>query len=778
MKNLLSALVLSIACSLSVIGQNNYTVSGYIYELGSDETLIGTYVFVPKLKVTAVANTYGFYSITLPESDSLELVFSMMGYQKQARQLSLHENISLDIHLERDIVKLDQVEISMDDYKYREKISDDVRSSVIEIPVGQVKDIPALLGEKDVLKTVQLMPGVQSGSEGSVGLYVRGGGPDQNLIILDDAVVYNAQHLFGFVSIFNGDALKSIELTKGGFPARYGGRLSSVLDINMKDGNKEEVKGEVGVGLISSRATLEGPIKKGKSSFLISGRRTYIDLLAKPFIPEGNSGGYYFYDFNAKVNHEFSRKDKIYFSTYSGQDKIYGGYKDYNSEEKFGIGWKNNTATTRWNHLFSDKLFANTSFIFSNYKFFVSADSKFDDDSFNLNYSSSIRDFAIKSDFDYHPNPKHHIKFGLISTLHRFRPSAIVVESSNDFEDELSTDTFYGLESGVYFEDTYSPIDRLKINIGMRVSSFNHADQTYFEPEPRVMLAYKINENLAWKASYASMNQYLHLISNTGISLPTDLWVPATDRISPQSSWQIATGLAKDFEKPRLTISLEGYYKKMNNILSYKEGASFLLIEEPEDSKAIDWESQVTSGIGWSYGMEFLVQKKIGKFTGWAGYTLSKTEQQFTELNAGKRFPARYDRRHDVSIVGIYKPDKKITLSATWVYGTGNAITLPLGEYSVVSPSGNDNYSFVENFSYYGERNSFRMAPYHRMDVSIQFHKELKKERSRTWEISIYNVYNRRNPYFYFVDVENRKTVLKQISLFPIIPSFSYTYKF
>ena len=769
---------LVLAGVLSVQAQNKYTVSGYIYESGSDETLIGTYIFVPQLKVTAVANTYGFYSITLPESDSLELVFSMMGYQKQARQISLHENISLDIHLERDVVQLDQVEISVEDFKYREKISNDVRSSVIEIPVSQVKDIPALLGEKDVLKTVQLMPGVQSGSEGSVGLYVRGGGPDQNLIILDDAVVYNAQHLFGFASIFNGDALKSIELTKGGFPARYGGRLSSVLDINMKDGNKEELKGEVGFGLISSRATLEGPIKKGKSSFIVSGRRTYLDLLAKPFIQEGNSGGYYFYDFNAKVNHEFSRKDKIYFSTYSGQDKIYGGYKDYNSEEKFGIGWKNNTATTRWNHLFSDKLFANTSFIFSNYKFFVSADSKFDDDSFKLNYSSSIRDFAIKSDFDYHPNPKHHIKFGLISTLHRFRPSAIVVESSNDFEDELSTDTFYGLESGVYVEDTYSPIDRLKINLGLRVSSFNHAGQTYFKPEPRAMLAYKINENLAWKASYASMNQYLHLISNTGISLPTDLWVPATDRISPQSSWQIATGLAQDFEKPRLTISLEGYYKKMNNILSYKEGASFLLIEDPEDSETIDWESQVTSGIGWSYGMEFLVQKKIGKFTGWAGYTLSKTEQQFTELNAGKRFPARYDRRHDISLVGIYKPNKKITLSATWVYGTGNAITLPLGEYSVVSSPGTSNYSYYNNFSYYGERNSFRMAAYHRMDVSIQFHKELKKERSRTWEISIYNVYNRRNPYFYFVDVENRKTVLKQISLFPIIPSFSYTFKF
>jgi hypothetical protein len=675
--------------------------------------------------------------------------------------------------------------------------------STVEIPVQQIKALPALLGEKDVMKALQLMPGVQSGSEGNSGLYVRGGGPDQNLIILDDATVYNAYHLFGFFSLFNGDALKSVELTKGGFPARYGGRLSSVIDMNMKEGNKEKLKEEVGLGLLSSRLTLEGPIEKGKSSFLVSGRRTYLDVLTKPFMRADQKIGYYFYDFNTKLNYDFGRKNKLYLSGYFGRDKFNlvnetGGAdrKDVNS---FGMFWGNATATARWNHLINDRLFTNTSLIFSNYRFNVQGKTQAfyqgvadPDEYYELNYGSGIRDIGIKYDVDYLPNLKHSLRLGFTSVSHRFTPRAVVLLAPEQNRNERETEHLYGQESALYIEDLYKPTSRLLINAGFRLSNFYTQGKHYLNPEPRLAAAYMLREDFSMKASYAAMNQYIHLLSNTGIGLPTDLWVPSTKRVAPQQSQQIAAGFAKDFTEHNFSVTLEGYYKKSDKILGYKEGASFVEIGTPESVEKVDWQNNVIPGQAWSYGAELLLQRKFGKLSGWVGYTLSWTQLQFDSLNRGEKFYARYDRRHDISVVGIYKLRPRITLSANWVYGTGNALTLPVASYNAPVHNPGDgqttdrrDYGYT-NVSDFGERNSFRMAAYHRMDIGVQFHKERQmfgRPVARTWDISIYNLYNRRNPFFYYAGSEEKEnetsvTVLKQVSLFPIIPSVSYSLKF
>lgn len=762
-----------------------YTISGYVKEKGSGELLIGVSIYLPDELIGTSTNSFGFYSLTLPAQDTVILAVSYVGYERQFYKLPLRKNQELTIELTSDNV-LKEVVVTASEHE--EKVSEVVQMSKIDVPVSQIKNIPTLLGEKDVLKVLQLMPGVQKGSEGSSGIYVRGGGPDQNLLILDDAVVYNASHLFGFFSVFNGDALKTVELTKGGFPARYGGRLSSVIDMNMKDGNKKEVHGEGGIGLISSRLTLEGPLIKNKSSFLISGRRTYADLLAKPFIPSHDNGGYYFYDLNAKINYDFGRKNKLYLSGYFGKDKFFFKYKSNGGDNgsNGGFQWGNATSTLRWNHLYSNKLFSNTSLIFSNYHFNIFIEETSPNFVYNLQYKSGIRDFAVKQDWDFLPDHRHSIKFGLMSTYHRFTPSALIIKDTDEAFVESKVNNIDVIESGIYVEDTYKPLTKLKINGGIRLSHFKTENNSYLNFEPRLAASYNIRNDLSAKASYATMNQYVHLLSNTGIGLPTDLWVPTTDRIAPQRSEQIAAGLAKDFNRQNISFSLEGYYKKMNNIIGYKEGASFLLINNPSSSQEVSWEDNVTSGKGWSYGAELLIQRKTGKLSGWIGYTLSWTQLQFDQLNNGNKYYARYDRRHDISLVGIYNISDKITLSGNWVYGTGNAMTLPLAQYyaNMHVPGGTVFRSFYPGIQQeYGEKNSFRMAPYHRFDIGIQFHKE-KKWGKRTWEISIYNLYNRKNPFFYYIgsdyneQTHTSKTKLKQVSLFPLIPSVTYSFKF
>ena len=798
--------------------KNGATISGYIRETGSREALIGVNVYLPgSTQIGTTTNTYGFYSITLPVQDSVALAFSFVGYETVQRSVSLRANSNLNILLTPGTV-LREVDVKAT--RNEDKVSESAQMSTIDIPVSQIKKIPAFLGEKDVLKVLQLMPGVQKGSEGQTGIYVRGGGPDQNLIILDDAVVYNANHLFGFFSVFNGDALKSVELTKGGFPARYGGRLSSVIELNMKDGNRDKLHGEGGIGLIASRLVLEGPLTKNKkASFLVSGRRTYLDILTAPLIKAGSDGntsaGYYFYDLNAKANYDLNPTNKLYISGYFGQDRFYANDKYSNTTSKNALYWGNATGTFRWNHLFSEKLFANTSLTYSNYRFGISSDEETTSptrptETTSLRYTSGIRDFSLKYDLDYYPNPNHQVRMGVQSTYHRFTPSALVARDTRADKFETGIDNIDVLESGIYAEDTWRPARNWRVNGGLRLSSFIHPNVTYLRPEPRLSAAYTLKPGLSVKASYALMNQYIHLLSNTGIGLPTDLWVPTTDRVKPQQSQQVAVGIAKDFAgnsafTKDLTLTVEGYYKQLSNIINYKEGASFLLIDDPTNAEKIRWEDNITAGRGWSYGAEFLLQKKAGRFSGWLGYTLSLTQWQFDDLNAGKPFFPRYDRRHDVSVVGIYEISKRVTVSGTWVYGTGQALTLPRATYSALLNRGNrpqangpvlyENaynnafFNYGQTVQDYGEKNSFRAEAYHRFDLSIQVHRQ-KKHHERTWEFSIYNAYNRRNPFFYQLDtrtslqssggpaVLTTETKLKRYSVFPIVPSVSYNFKF
>jgi outer membrane receptor protein involved in Fe transport len=589
-------------------------------------------------------------------------------------------------------------------------------------------------------------------------------------------------------------------LIKGGFPARYGGRLSSVLEMNMKEGNKEEWHGEGGIGLISSNVTVEGPLKKNKSSLLLSGRRTYADLIIYPILKMSDQEvtGYYFYDFNAKVNYDFGRKDKLYLSGYFGKDKFYIKYKSKEDglKENVGFLWGNSTATLRWNHLFGNKLFANTSLIYSKYhfgiydKYIVPRENK----NYYAEYYSGIRDLTLKSDFDFIPNPRHLIKTGVISIFHRFNPHAYIEEDIVNQIHIRNVSYTNSIEAGIYVEDTWQPAPALKVNAGFRYSYFLATKKHYSFPEPRISVAWKVKPDLAIKGSYASMNQYIHMLSNTGMSLPTDLWVPATDRVKPQRSTQVALGFAKDIEKKNLSLSVEGYYKTMKDVIGYKEGASFLDVGEPSEITASEWEDNVTVGQSWSYGLEFLLQKKEGRLNGWIGYTLSWTQMQFDSLNFGRKFYARYDRRHDISVVAIYKLNNHITLSGTWVYGTGNAVTIPQSRYLADYHDFPGKTNRPEYFDYttagilyslhaeeFQEKNNFRMQAYHRLDLGIQFRKE-KRWGERTWEISIYNAYCRLNPFFYYTDriYKNDKAygILKQVSLFPIIPSITYSFKF
>ena len=798
MRNTLPLLVFFIFVSVHSHAQDRVTISGFVREKGSRELLPGVNVYIENSNYGTVSNTYGFYSLTVPPSDSITISFSFVGYDRQNIRVSAKQNRELSLELAA-VNQLEEVTVTGN--RQNEKVSESAQMSQIEVPIAQIKKIPAFFGEKDVIRVLQLMPGVQKGTEGQTGLYVRGGGPDQNLIILDDAVVYNASHLFGFFSVFNGDALKSVELTKGGFPARYGGRLSSVVEMNMKEGSKEKLHGEGGIGLISSRLTLEGPLAKKKSSFLISARRTYIDVLAAPLIAQQQTGysskvkpGYFFYDLNAKVNYDFGPKNKVYLSGYFGRDKFQVKETGKRSVMKSGLNWGNATATLRWNHLINQKLFVNTSFIYSRFNFNIFSEEKELDtgtksDDFSLKYNSLIRDLSLKTDFDFYPNPRHAVKFGAQVTSHRFVPSALALAGEFSFDDiDIQAKPINSVEAGVYLEDTYQPFEALKMNAGFRLSAFQTPAKTYIRPEPRFSAALKLAKDFSVKASYAKMNQYVHLLSNTGLGLPTDLWVPTTNRIAPQQSSQVAVGLAKDLPKPGLAVTLEGYYKHMNNIISYKEGSSFISLDGA-NANELNWEDNVTAGKGWSYGAEFMIQKKTGKLSGWIGYTLSWTQWKFPELNFGETFYPRYDRRNDLSIVGIYDISKRITLSATWVYGTGNALTLPVARFSTFRdrymPDGRDNYyNYGNTVTEYGKKNAFRAEAYHRMDVAIQFHKK-KKWGERTWEFGLYNAYNRKNPFFYNIDSKEDKNnpnvwinVLTRYSLFPVLPSFSYNFKF
>ncbi|WP_375578965.1 TonB-dependent receptor [Marivirga tractuosa] len=784
MKNCI-LLISLISFSLYSHAQNR--ISGYIKDAKTGENLIGANIWQPSTKKGTSANSYGFYSLNIP-GDTAIIEVSYVGYATVRKFIELKGPTTLNFELElSDELSEVVVKGSRPDLEL-------TKMSSMKISAQDIKAIPALLGEVDVLKTIQLMPGVQSGSEGSSGIYVRGGGPDQNLILLDGVPVYNASHLFGFFSVFNADAISNVEVIKGGFPARYGGRLSSVIDINMKDGNMKNWQAEGGIGLISSRLSVEGPIKKDKGSIILSGRRTYIDILARPLIRASTDDidlGYFFHDFNAKANYKFSDKDRVYISAYTGKDKFYardeyefdngGTINEYKDEA--GIQWGNFTTAGRWNHLFSNQLFLNTTATYSQYSFdlfnesysrYATPDEEIEEN-FYSEYTSGIKDYGLKFDFDYYLNNGHSLKFGANYIYHIFQPEAFNFEA--DFEadfDSPNSKPIYGNEFSIYVEDEFEPISKLKVNAGIHASAFRVKEEFYPSFQPRVSARYLVNNKLSFKASYAEMAQFLHLLTNSGIGLPTDLWVPVTDNIKPQYAQQTAIGMSSLIADGKYDFSVEGYYKNMNNLIEYKEGSNFLNLDE-------SWEDKVAVGDGWSYGAEFLFRKKEGNFNGWIGYTLSYNNRQFDNLNFGRVFPYKYDRRHDISVVTNYRINEKWEISGTWVYGTGNAITLPIAKIAPISerPRPDDGNYYGDNDLYqYSDRNAYRMPAYHRADFGITRHKE-KDWGSSSWTVSIYNLYNRQNP-FYVGTTTNSigETSFSQISLFQLIPSFTYNFKF
>ena len=774
--------------------QKKFTISGYIRDKESTENLISATVYNPSTQSGTSSNNFGFYSLTLSPG-SLSLVFSYVGYSSETVHLTLSKDTTINIELQSGTM-LDETVISS---RRPGQLQEQTQMSSVNIPISRMKILPMFLGEVDLMKVLQLMPGIQSGGEGSTGLYVRGGGPDQNLILLDGVPVYNASHLFGFFSVFNADAINNMELLKGGFPARYGGRTSSVVDIRMKEGNNKEFHGEGSIGLISAKLTLEGPIWKDKTSFIISGRRTYADLFTQPIIDKVNEGSdnkvnssYYFYDLTAKINHRFSNQDRLFISAYMGDDNFYlkdhytSPYSSSRYESISGLKWGNITSAIRWNHVFTNQLFGNTTLTYSRFRFNTthSYDEWYDYSGYDyssyyrMDYSSSIKDLSAKLAFDYLPTPSHHIRFGTSGTRHLFEPGVTSFsETSNDVDTVMGASKVYAGEWDAYIEDDYEVNDRLKLNVGLHWSGFAVQNNFYNYLQPRISGRYLLDKSLALKVSYSRMAQYVQLLTNSGVSLPTDLWVPTTDRLKPQTSNQWAAGISKNINN-NYELSVETYYKTMKNALEYREGASYFDLDG-------NWENKVLQGEGESYGIELYAEKKTGKLTGWVGYTLSRANRTFDLLNNGKTFPYKYDRRHDFSFVSIYQPKKNIEMSVTWVFGTGNAITIPTATFNAQNPYVPIPTDFEGKA--YGDRNAYRMSAYHRMDLSVSFIKKQKWGESR-WAFGIYNMYCRRNPYY--IDVEmiasidpytgevERKSTFTQYSLFPIIPSISYHFKF
>lgn len=769
----------------SIFCQQKFTINGYIKDSLSGETLIGANLTVSADEKGVSSNQYGYYSLTLPKGNYL-LSCTFVGYNTKLIEVQVNENKQFDIKLvPRSYVAEDVVVTS----RRRDNNVKAAQMSKIDLNIEALKAMPVIFGEVDILKTLQLLPGVRNSGEGNSGFYVRGGGPDQNLIILDDAVVYNTGHLFGFFSIFNSDAIKNVSLYKGGMPAQYGGRLSSVVDISMKDGNMNKTQVDAGIGLIATRLSIQGPIKKNKASYMISGRRTYIDALVSPLIkPESafSGSGYYFYDLNAKINFILSDKDRIYLSGYFGKDVF-----NFNNAErsfKTNIPWGNSTATFRWNHIFNSKLFSNTSIVYNDYKFTFSANQN----NFAIKLSSGIKDLNVKTDFDYYPAPGHKVKFGALFTYHQFLPNILTAQQDSTIFAPNNSNKKFANEYALYLQDEWDVSKKVKLHLGIRYGGFqqigaftrytkdadgNKLDSTVYGSgqtvkyyggfEPRATIRYAIDQDQSVKAAITKNYQYIHLVTNAGSTLPTDLWVPSTYQVKPQISWQYAVGYFRNFNNNMWETSIEVYYKDMFNQIEYREGYTPSL-NDPED--------EFVFGKGWSYGTELFINKVKGRLTGWVGYTLSWTLRKFPEINEGKTYPTKYDRRHDLSVVGTYELNKKWKLSSVFVYGTGNATTVPERFYFINGVLTQENSRI----------NAYRLASYHRLDIAATLTPNHKKKRKYTdsWVFGIYNIYSRLNPYFIYFDQSGSaasgdlKVQAKQVSLFPIIPSVTWNVKF
>lgn len=749
-----------------------YTISGSIKDGSNGEDLFGATVKVKELSnVGAKANAYGFYSLTL-EAGTYTLIYRATGFDEQQKVVELNANQTIDIELAvpKEVQEIEEVKVSA------VKENDNITSSEMNVTKFDPKDIetiPVIFGEKDIMKTMQLTPGVKTAGEGNAGFFVRGGGADQNLVLLDEATVYNASHLLGFFSVFNSDAIKDVSLYKSGIPAEYGGRASSVMDVKMKDGNNKKFNVSGGIGLIASRLAVEGPIVKDKGSFIVSGRRSYADLFLKLSRDEAiNKTKLYFYDLNAKANYRLSARDRIFISGYFGRD-------DFGFSDRFSFDWGNATGTIRYNRIINEKFFSNTSVVYSNfnYKFTVGAGN----DGFGVN--SSIEDWTAKQDFTYYLNKNNTMKFGLIGTHHTFKPGALT--GGNSSFNEFVLDSRFGVEYAAYIQNNQKIGKRFSLMYGVRYSGFNlvggksytfNPDGTTSAPanshqrwetsahhwglEPRASMSFVISEKNSVKLGYNRNLQYLHQLSNSTTSSPTDVWVPSSNNVKPQIADQIALGYYQNLKKNMYRISTEVYYKALQNQIDYRNGADLVLNNEVE--------GELVYGKGQSYGLEIQIQKKKGKLTGWISYTLSRSLRQFDEINEGKEFSARQDRIHDLSVVLMYKLTKNLALASTFVYYTGDAVTFPAGKYQING----------ELVPYFTERNGYRMPDYHRLDLGLTWYLKDKKRFEHNLNFSIYNVYSRENAYtITFEENDSGDTEAIQTSLFKIIPSITYNFK-
>lgn len=785
MKNKFILLIVLLASPAILFAQQKFSISGYVKDAFSGESLIGSTVIVKELGKGVNTNEYGFYSISLP-AGKYQIVASYLGFKPISDTINLNKNIKRNFFLKNNSI------ISKEAVVLAEKAENNFKSTQMgtqTLQMEKVKTLPVILGEVDILKTLQLLPGVQSSGEGNSGFYVRGGGPDQNLVLLDEATVYNSGHLFGFFSVFNSDAINSVTLIKGGMPAEYGGRLSSVVNVNMKEGNNQTYHATGGVGLIASRLTLEGPIQKGKSSFMLAARRTYIDALIKPFVSSTSTlsgSGYYFYDLNLKLNYQFSDKDRVFFSGYFGKDQfVFQG-------ERFGIKfpWGNSTTTMRWNHLFNEKLFMNTTVLFSDYIFKIGASQS----NFNFELFSGVRDYSTKVDFDYFPNIRNQVKFGGAYTFHTFTPTTATGTIGETSISPEKINRQYANEAAAYVSNDFDLTEKIKINAGLRYAYFQQIGpydryvqnevgtvvdtlsyaagqniKTYHRLEPRFSIRFQTSKSASIKAAYTVTNQFVNLASLSGSNLPTDLWVPASSVVKPQFCTQYSIGYFRNFKDDQFETSVELYYKDLRNLIEFKENTTGRL--------SANIENDFTFGIGRSYGAEFFVKKSVGKLNGWIGYTHSYAERTFADLNQGKTFFARYDRRHDGSVVLSYTHNPKWTFGAVFVYGSGAAFNLPTS--LVFFSNGTQGLYFEPDY-----RNKYRLSPYHRLDLSATYTAKKTDKYESTWNFSIYNVYNNLNQYIVYLDIQGDvlnqglKVQPKQITVFPFIPSVTWNFKF
>ena len=741
------------------------TISGFVKDDATKEALIGASLVNANNKTGTTTNQYGFFSLTVSAADTVELIISYQGYKLQAKKITAKENIQLDILLESSSGTLGEVIISSGKNNHNVQKA---QMGVMDVPIRAIKNLPVLLGERDIMKIIQLLPGVQGGQEGTSGFYVRGGNLDQNLVQLDEATVYNPNHLFGLFSTFNINAINNVKLIKGGFPAEFGGRLSSILDITMKEGNKKKYQVEGGIGLLSNNLTIQGPIQKNKSSFIVSARRSHINLLLKAFGTAKENLSYKFYDMNAKMNFELGKKDHLFLSFFKGNDiAAYNNVNSLNYTTDFG----NSTGTLRWNHLFGSKIFSNTSVIYNDYNLGLSTSQN----NFYSQLYTAVKDITVKTDFTITPDTKHKIKTGFNFTRHQLSPasfSAAIPRRGNKLT--INKDSINKLNSNeiaFYLGDEFDVSNKFSVNYGIRVPLFTASGKTYSFIEPRITTKLSVGPDASIKVSYTRMNQFLHLIPNSTAGLPTDIWVPSSNKTKPQSSTQYALGYFRNFKENAIETSVEVYYKNMDNQVLFGEGRQLRV--------NVNLDSLIVSGKGKSYGAEFFIKKNTGKLTGWISYTLSKTTQQFKDLNFGKEFPFKYDRRHNLAVTASYQFTKTWTFSTVFVYSTGAAFTAPTGRISTL----NSGTIFEGNYFVYEGRNNYRLASYHRLDLSVSNNKTVKmfkKHYEREWVFGVYNAYSRLNPYFVYFEINalTSQPTAKQVSLLPIIPGISFNFKF